>query len=84
MSGPAESHDAVALTSYAELADMLTNLGLIVREARRARRISLRSAAAEIDGVDFSTLSRVESGQQGTRVSAAIALLRWLDRGADR
>jgi transcriptional regulator with XRE-family HTH domain len=82
---PAEQlgiREATAPSSYAELADVLANLGLIVREARRARRLSLRAASESIGHVDFTTLSRIESGQQGTRVSHAVALLRWLGGSA--
>ena len=56
------------LISYAELADLVENLPLIVLENRRRRQISLREAAREL-GVSFSTISRVERGEDfNTRI----------------
>lgn len=69
------SHDL--LTTYGELADVIDNLGLIVRERRRQRRLSQRTAAAEI-GLSFSTISRLENGDEVEGRSLA-AVLRWLD-----
>jgi transcriptional regulator with XRE-family HTH domain len=66
-----------APTPYDELADVIANLPLILREARRARRRSLRAAAREI-GVSFSTISRIESGEDAAGTSIT-AVLRWLD-----
>ena len=64
------------LISYAELADLVENLPLIVLENRRRRQISLREAAREL-GVSFSTISRVERGEDfNTRILSD--LLRWL------
>ncbi len=64
------------LISYAELADLVENLPLIVLENRRRRQISLREAAREL-GVSFSTISRVERGEDfNTRILSN--LLRWL------
>ena len=64
------------LISYAELADLVENLPLIVLENRRRRQISLREAASEL-GVSFSTISRVERGEDfNTRILSD--LLRWL------
>lgn len=64
------------LISYAELADLVENLPLIVLENRRRRQISLREAAREL-GVSFSTISRVERGEDfNTRILPD--LLRWL------
>ena len=64
------------LISYAELADLVENLPLIVLENRRRRQISLREAAREL-GVSFSTISRVERGEDfNSRILPD--LLRWL------
>ncbi|GIF14819.1 helix-turn-helix domain-containing protein [Actinoplanes teichomyceticus] len=65
-------------TPYAELADIIASLPLLLREARRTRRLSLRAAAKEL-GMSFSTVSRIEAGDD-CALSNAIAVLRWLDR----
>lgn len=67
-----------SLTSYAELADVISNLPLLLREARRQRRLSLRAAAREM-GVSFSTVYRIEQGDD-CALSNAMIVLRWLDR----
>ena len=64
------------LTSYGELADLLGHLPLLLREARRQRRLSVRAAAGQI-GCSFSTISRIEAGED-CALSNAIAALRWL------
>ena len=64
------------LISYAELADLVENLPLIVLENRRRRQISLREAAREL-GVSFSTISRVERGED-FNIRILSDLLRWL------
>lgn len=69
---------ADTLTSYTELADILDRLPLLLREARRGRRLSLR-AAGEQSGVPFNTLTRVEHGKECS-VANAVAILRWLDQ----
>jgi transcriptional regulator with XRE-family HTH domain len=69
--------NADQLSTYAELADVLANLPLIVRERRRQRRLSVRAAGAEI-GISFSTISRLENGDDMNESSLA-AVLRWLD-----
>lgn len=66
------------LTSYADLAEILAVLPLLLREARRQRRLSQRAAAAEI-GCSYATISRIESGED-CALSNATAVLRWLDR----
>jgi len=71
-----------APTSYGELAEVLGQLGLLVREARRTRRLSLREAGAQI-GLAASTVMRLEDGQ-GVDVGTARAVLRWLDAGPKR
>lgn len=67
-----------ALTPYSELADVVAALPMLVREARRVRRLSLRAAAKEL-GCSFSTLHRFESGEDVV-LSNAVTMLRWLDR----
>lgn len=65
-------------TPYSELADVIAALPLLVCEARRARGLSLRAAAAEI-GIGFATVTRIEQGEDCV-LSNAVAVLRWLDR----
>jgi transcriptional regulator with XRE-family HTH domain len=67
------------LETYAELSQVLADLPVILREGRRARRLSQRAAAAQI-GCSFSTISRAEQGDDGMALSTAKAILRWLDR----
>lgn len=86
--GPAPSGGAQAtdrlidsdceLTSYRELATLLENLPMLLREARRSRQLSGRAAGAEI-GISVSTISRVENGAECS-LTNAVAVLRWLDR----
>lgn len=66
------------LSSYAELVDVLEVLPVLLREGRRSRRLSVRAAAVQI-GFSFSTVSRIEEGQD-CALSNAVAVLRWLDR----
>ena len=68
-------------TSYAELATVLAALPLLLREARRGRRLSMREAAKQLD-MSASTVLRIESGED-CALSNAAAVLRWLDRAAD-
>jgi transcriptional regulator with XRE-family HTH domain len=65
------------LSSYAELAQVITDLPVIVRSARRMRRLSLRGAAEQI-GLGFTTVQRVEAGHD-MDTGTLVALLRWLD-----
>lgn len=70
------------LTGYAEIIDVIENLPLIVREARRARGISLRQASEEI-GISFSTLSRFEGRTEkvvGIQLEPVLLILDWLDQ----
>jgi len=67
-----------ALSTYAEIVDVLNVLPMIVREARRQHRLSLRQMAAEV-GCSFSTIARIEDGNDG-RVENAILILQWLDK----
>lgn len=66
------------LTPYGELADVIGHLPLLLREGRRARGLSVRAAARQL-GCSFSTVSRMESGED-CALSNAVAVLRWLDR----
>ena len=66
------------LSTYAEIVDVLDRLPLIVREARRQRRLSLRQMAAAV-GCSFSTINRIEQGSDGN-LANAILILRWLDK----
>jgi ribosome-binding protein aMBF1 (putative translation factor) len=65
-------------TPYTELADVIANLPLLLREARRARGLSMRAAAASI-GLSHSTITRIEAGED-CALSNAVAVLRWLDQ----
>ena len=65
-------------TPYAELAEVIASLPLLLREARRARGLSLRAAAREL-GMSFSTVTRMEAGED-CALSNAVAVLRWLDQ----
>lgn len=65
-------------TSYHELADLLGALPLLVREARRRNQLSLR-AAGRAAGVSFSTIARVERGEDAA-LSTVVSLLRWIGR----
>lgn len=67
-----------APTSYADLAQVIENLPLLVRENRRRRGLSLRASADEI-GCGFTTLMRIEDGA-GFNSRITVDLLRWLDR----
>jgi hypothetical protein len=64
------------LSSYAELAEILEILPVLLREGRRSRRLTLR-AASEQTGVGFNTILRVENGNECS-VTNAIRILRWL------
>lgn len=67
-----------SLTGYRELAELLGQLPLLLREARRARGLSVRAAAREL-GCSFATVSRIEGGEDCV-LSNAVTVLRWLDR----
>lgn len=66
-----------SLTGYGEMADVVEMLGMLVREARRARGLSLRAAADQI-GIHASTVMRIEQGQPHVS-DVTVELLRWLD-----
>lgn len=63
-------------TPYAELVSVLAALPLLLRETRRQRGLSSRAAARQI-GCSFSTVSRIESGED-CALSNAVAILRWI------
>lgn len=69
-------------TPYRELAEVIGQLPLLLREARRARGLSLRAAAREI-GMSFSTVTRMEAGSD-CELSNAVAVLQWLDQTPTR
>jgi hypothetical protein len=72
--------DDAHLTPYSELADLLDRLPLLLREARRARRLTTRAAGDQLH-VAAATILRFEAGTDGSRQTAQ-AVLRWLDQGA--
>lgn len=65
-----------APASYAELAEVLEHLPVIVRHTRRQRGLSLRAAARQI-GTAPSTVKRIEDGED-MRLSVFLAVLRWI------
>ena len=67
-----------ALTTYAELAEIVDNLPMLIREKRRRCGLSLRQAAAEI-GCSFTTVTRFEQADAGWNGRLLADLLRWLD-----
>lgn len=67
-------------TPYAEMAEVIARLPMLLREARRARGLSLRAAARQL-GMSFSTVTRMEAGED-CALSNAVAVLRWLDQTA--
>lgn len=69
---------SISLTPYTELAEVVASLPLLLREARRVRRLSIRAAAREL-GISFSTVTRIEQGED-CALSNAMAVLRWLDQ----
>lgn len=69
-------HTAVP-SRYADLAAVVEALPMLVREHRRRRGVSLRAAAREL-GVSFSTLDRIERGEDYNSRSLP-DLLRWLE-----
>lgn len=72
------TREGAAPSSYSNLADVIEALPFLVREARRARGLSVRAAAVQI-GCSFSTISRFENGDD-VNLSNATALLRWLNQ----
>jgi ribosome-binding protein aMBF1 (putative translation factor) len=76
--GDAARQAVAALTTYAELADVLRNLPLLLREARRARGLSQREAARQL-GVSMLTVARAERGENLV-MSTSTRVLAWLDQ----
>jgi transcriptional regulator with XRE-family HTH domain len=64
--------------SYADVAQALEELPTALRVTRRSRHLSLREAADQIS-VNFSTLTRIERGENHYSIKAAIRIMRWLD-----
>ena len=67
------------MTPYAELAEVISSLHIIIRSARRARGLSVRAAAKQM-GISFSTLSRCETRTGDLRMDNLVAILHWLDQ----
>lgn len=63
-------------TAYSEFAELLNDLPIVVRAARRMYRLSQRELAQRT-GISYSTVSRIESGGEFSSVSL-LALLTWL------
>lgn len=66
------------LTSYAEMIEVVQNLHMLVRERRRARRLSMRAAAGEM-AIPVSVLHRMHNGS-GVSLENLVMILNWLDR----
>lgn len=62
---------------YDEVATILEHLGLIIRETRRARGLTLREMGRQVP-CSYSALSRMESGAGNLNRDNLIAVLRWL------
>jgi hypothetical protein len=69
--------DDCELTTYGEMADVLSNLRFLTREVRRARRLSMRGAATEM-GIPASVLHRMEQGSTPS-LSNVVSILEWLE-----
>lgn len=65
-----------APTTYDELAYVLGNLPLLLREARRRRGLSLRTAATQL-GMSAATVTRFENGED-VMLSNALDILQWI------
>jgi transcriptional regulator with XRE-family HTH domain len=72
---------AAELATFAEIVEVLDTLPVILRNARRTRRLSVREVARQT-GLSFSTISRMENAEEFTSVSLR-AVLAWLDAPAD-
>lgn len=69
---------ASELASYTEIAEVLDHLPLLLREARRARQITIRDAATQA-GLAYSTFNAIELGHN-ISLPVVLAAIRWLDR----
>lgn len=67
------------LSTYTEMVDVLERLPQIVRDARRARGISLRAVGRE-SGISNPALSQFENGHHTLGGAHTIRLLKWLDQ----
>lgn len=76
--GNTTSSSTRPMASYGELAEVIDNLPLLVREARRARGLSLRRVA-EQTGLGFGTVARLERGDT-VEITVVAPVLRWLDQ----
>lgn len=65
------------LITYAEIADAIEQLPVLVKSARRIKQLSVRAAAAEA-GVSFSTFARLELHGHEFDTGSLKAILRWL------
>lgn len=61
--------------SFTAVIDTLESLPATIKAIRRARGASLRKVASE-SGVSFSTVTRIENGEDAN-VSSVLSLLRW-------
>lgn len=66
----------VDLSSYDDLASVLANIPLLLRETRRQRRLSARATAQQV-GCAVTTITRIEQGAD-CALSNAMAILRWM------
>lgn len=71
-----------APTGYDEIVQVLESLPGLVLEKRRRDRLSLREAARQM-GVSFSTIHRLEIGEDLV-LSNAVTALRWVAGSLDR
>lgn len=74
--------DPDQINGLANAADILANLGSILRAVREREGQSQRAAAKEI-GVSFSTVSRAEAGATVDGVNAA-KIMRWIAQPGDQ
>lgn len=72
---PAQSR-ASGLIPYSQVLDVLDGLGVLCRERRRQRNISMRDAALAAR-IPHTTLARIEKGGD-VKVATATRLIRWL------
>jgi DNA-binding XRE family transcriptional regulator len=70
--------EPMRLATYAELADVLSHVRLLLQSMRRTRQLTMQEVADEI-GFSIATVSRIESGKDCS-LSNAVSVLRWLDR----
>lgn len=64
-------------STYQEMIQVLSDLPIIMREARRQERMSLRALGRHLD-LAASTLSRLERGEGGA-LDTVVTVLTWLD-----